>query len=156
TSAGRTGGHAGIGRRAMIPELGQLCIILALLLALSQAAIGIAGAQLGWPQWIRAVPGIARGQAGFCLIAFVALAWSLYHNDFSVAYVMQNSNANLPWYYRVAAVWGGHEGSLLLWVTVLGLWTIAVSLLSRHLPDDMTARVLGVMGLVSVGFLAFL
>src|SRR5699024_2216450 len=140
----------------MIPELGQFCIILALLLAVIQAVLGIVGPQKNLPRWIRAVRTVARGQSGFVIIAFVALAWSFYHNDFSVVYVMDNSNANLPWYYRLAAVWGGHEGSLLLWAAVLGVWTISVSVLSRRLPEDMTARVLGVMGLISVGFLSFL
>ncbi|MDN5862757.1 MAG: cytochrome c biogenesis protein CcsA, partial [Salinisphaera sp.] len=140
----------------MIPELGNFCLILALLLAATQSAVGLVGAQRGLSQWIAAARPAARAQALFVLLGLAALAWSFYGNDFSVLYVMQNSNSALPWYYRVAAVWGGHEGSLLLWVAILGLWTLAVSFLSRRLPEEMTARVLGVMGLISVGFLSFL
>lgn len=140
----------------MIPEIGQICIILALLLAVAQAALGIGGAHKNWPSWIHATRPVARGQAGFVIIAFIALAWCFYFNDFSVIYVVKNSNANLPWYFRLTAVWGGHAGSLLLWVTILGVWTIAVSLFSQRLPDEITSRVLGVMGLISIGFLSFM
>ena len=97
----------------------------------------------------------ARGQFVFVAIAFVCLAWSFATNDFSVLNVATNSNSQLPLQYRIAATWGSHEGSILLWVLMLGLWTTAVTFFSRHLPEEMAARVLGVMGLVSSGFLLF-
>ena len=90
------------------------------------------------------------------VLAFVCLVNAFVNNDFSVLYVANHSNTALPIQYRVAAVWGGHEGSLLLWVFMLGLWTVAVAAFSRHLPDEMVARVLAVMGLIAVGFLSFM
>jgi cytochrome c-type biogenesis protein CcmF len=92
----------------------------------------------------------------FVGIAFICLVQSFLVNDFSVLYVAQHSNSQLQAHFRFAAVWGGHEGSLLLWAFILTLWTIAVASFSKHLPDEMVARVLGVMGLISVGFLLFM
>jgi cytochrome c-type biogenesis protein CcmF len=98
----------------------------------------------------------AQGQFLFVAIAFVCLAWSFASNDFSVLNVATNSNSQLPLQYRIAATWGSHEGSMLLWVLMLGIWTAAVTLYSRHLPEEMVARVVGILGLVSSGFLLFL
>ncbi len=98
----------------------------------------------------------AYGQFVFLAFAFVCLSYAFMVDDFSVAYVAQNSNSALPWYYKFSAVWGAHEGSLLLWAFILSGWTFAVAVFSRQLPEDMLARVLGVMGLISVGFLLFL
>ena len=98
----------------------------------------------------------ARVQFAFVFLAWLALVWSFVDNDFSVVNVAQNSNTLLPTAYRVAASWGSHEGSLLLWVLMLAGWGFAVSVFSRHLPDEMVARVLGVMGLVTVGFIFFM
>src|SRR5262245_50124168 len=99
---------------------------------------------------------VAVGQFLFVAFAFGCLVASFVNNDFSVVNVATNSNSQLPVQYRVAASWGSHEGSILLWVLMLGGWTAAVALRSRHLPDEMVARVLGVMGLIAVGFLLFL
>jgi cytochrome c-type biogenesis protein CcmF len=140
----------------MIPELGHLALILALCLAAMQAWFGIVGAQRGDAVWMSAVRPAAAAQALFVLAAFVALAYSFLVSDFSVQYVAENSNVLLPWPYKITAVWGAHEGSLLLWVSVLGLWTLAVAFFSRHLPQEFAARVLGVMGLVSLGFFLFM
>jgi cytochrome c-type biogenesis protein CcmF len=98
----------------------------------------------------------AAGQAVFVMLAFALLVWAFLQFDFSVRYVADNSNLALPWYYRVAAVWGAHEGSLLLWIFILNLWTLALATLSRNLPEVFVSRVLGVLGLVAVGFLAFI
>jgi cytochrome c-type biogenesis protein CcmF len=140
----------------MNPEIGQIALALALALALCQATFGLAGAARRDAAWMGAVRAAARGQFAFVAIAFGCLTWAFVANDFSVAYVASNSNSALPLAYRVAAVWGGHEGSILLWTLMLGVWTFAVTLFSRHLPDEMLARVLGVMGLVSTGFLLFM
>jgi len=140
----------------MIPELGQFALVLALCLALVQSTLPIAGAALGNATWMSVARPAAQGQFVFVAIAFGCLAWSFANNDFSVLNVATNSNSHLPLHYRIAATWGSHEGSLLLWVLVLTIWTVAVTVFSRHLPGDVVARVLGVMGLVSVGFLAFL
>ena len=140
----------------MIPEFGHLALILALCLAASQAFFGILGAQRSDLLWMTVVRPAAYAQACFVLLAFAALAYAFLSNDFSVAYVAENSNTLLPWPYRFTAVWGAHEGSLLLWVAVLGIWTLAVARLSRHLPLEFVSRVLGVLGVVSLGFLLFM
>jgi cytochrome c-type biogenesis protein CcmF len=139
----------------MIPEFGQLCLILALCLATAQAFFGMAGAHLGRPAWISACVPAAAGQLVFALGAFATLAWAFVANDFTVIYVATNSNSALPAIYRFAAVWGGHEGSLVLWAVLLAAWTAAVAAFSRGIPRDMAARIIGVMGFVSTGFLLF-
>ena len=139
----------------MIPEIGQLALALALCLGLAQASLGIAGAARGDGLWMAAVRPAAQGQFVFVAIAFGCLTYAFVANDFTVAYVASNSNSALPVAYRVTGVWGGHEGSILLWTLILGVWTLGVTFFSRHLPDDMVARVLGVMGIVSTGFLLF-
>jgi cytochrome c-type biogenesis protein CcmF len=140
----------------MIPELGTFALVLALLLALSQAFFGIAGPALGRERWSAVARPAALGQTALALLALLALANSFVQNDFSVRYVAENSNTALPLVYRIAAVWGAHEGSMLLWTCILGLWTVAVALKSRGLPPTFAARVLGVLGLVAAGFLLFL
>jgi cytochrome c-type biogenesis protein CcmF len=140
----------------MIPELGHFALILALCVAGLLGTLPLLGAHYGRHEWL--VLARPAAQMFFLLVAasFVALAWSFYVNDFSVAYVAANSNSLLPMMYRLAAVWGGHEGSLLLWVFLLSGWTFAVAQLSRTLDEAMVARVLGVLGLVSTGLLLFL
>ena len=140
----------------MIPELGNFALILALLLAFIQGTLPIIGAARGIPSWIALARPVVQGQFVFIAIAFFCLAYSFVNSDFSVINVAQNSNSRLPLEYRFAATWGSHEGSLLLWVLMLASWSVAVSVFSRRLPDDMVARVLGVMGLISVGFLLFM
>jgi cytochrome c-type biogenesis protein CcmF len=140
----------------LIPEIGQVALSLALCLAVVQSVLPIAGAARGDRAWMAVARPAAQGQFLFVAIAFGCLAWSFAANDFSVLNVATNSNSHLPLHYRLAATWGSHEGSLLLWVLMLGFWTVAVTLFSRHLPQDIVARVIGVMGLVSVGFLAFM
>jgi cytochrome c-type biogenesis protein CcmF len=140
----------------MIPELGHFALILALGIALVQGTLPILGAARRQPGLVALARPAAQGQFVFVALAFGCLAWSFYSNDFSVLNVATNSNSQLPAYYRVAATWGSHEGSLLLWVLMLTVWMLAVTVFSRSLPDEMVARILGVMGLISVGFLSFL
>jgi len=140
----------------MIPELGHFALILSLLVALTLGIMPLVGAQRGNATWIAIARPAAQTQFLLVAIAFGCLAWSFYTNDFTVGYVVQHSNSQLPAIYRFAAVWGGHEGSLLLWVLMLSGWTIAVSLFSRQLPEVMVARVLGVLGLVASGLLLFI
>src|SRR5438309_13483 len=144
--------RAGRRRTQMIPEFGQLALALALCLALAQTSLGLAGAARGDKSWMGAVRPAAQGQFVFVAIAFGCLTYSFVANDFTVAYVASNSNSALPVAYRVTGVWGGHEGSILLWTLILGVWTVGVTFFSRHLPDDMEARVLGEMGMVSTGY----
>ena len=140
----------------MIPELGHLAMILALCLCLVQATLPLVGAWRGDHQWMSLAQPAAWGQFAFLLFSFLCLTYAFMVDDFSVAYVANNSNSALPWYYKFSAVWGAHEGSLLLWALILAGWTFAVAIFSRHLPEEMLARVLAVMGMISVGFLLFL
>ncbi|MGH9970303.1 MAG: heme lyase CcmF/NrfE family subunit [Pyrinomonadaceae bacterium] len=140
----------------MIPEIGQFSLIIALLLALTQATLPMIGASRDIKSWVAVAAPAGQAQFIFVAIAFCCLGYSFITNDFSVLNVATNSNSQLPLHYRLAATWGSHEGSLLLWSLMLGLWTVAVSLFSRHLPEEMIARVLSVMGVISVGFLLFM
>ncbi|MFA7269210.1 MAG: heme lyase CcmF/NrfE family subunit [Sterolibacterium sp.] len=140
----------------MIPELGHFAIILALLVAVVQGVLPLIGAHRNDAAWMALGRPAAQAQWLMLLVAFGCLTYSFVANDFSVKYVAEHSNSQLPTVYRVAAVWGGHEGSLLLWVLLLASWSLAVSLLSRALPEAMVARVVGVLGLVSCGMLLFI
>ena len=140
----------------MIPELGHFSLILTLFVALAQGGLSLVGAMRGKATWIAFARPAARVQFMLILISFASLTWAFVTKDFSVAYVAQNSNNQLPLVYRIAAVWGGHEGSLLLWMLMQTGWAFAVSILSKQLPDEMVARVLGVLGLISAGFLLFI
>ena len=113
----------------MIPELGNLALILALCLAILQGTLPLAGSLTGNGRWVALARPVAIGQALFVTFAFAVLVHAFAVNDFSVAYVAANSNTALPLVYRITATWGGHEGSLLLWVQTLALWTIAVAAL---------------------------
>ncbi|MET0617508.1 MAG: heme lyase CcmF/NrfE family subunit [Luteibacter sp.] len=140
----------------MIPELGQFALVLALLLASVQGVLPIVGAWRGNGALMAVARPAAAGQAVFVFLAMGVLIHAFLAYDFSVAYVADNSNLALPWYYRVTAVWGAHEGSMLLWVFILNVWSLALAVLSRHLPTPFVSRVLGVLGLIGVGFLAFI
>jgi cytochrome c-type biogenesis protein CcmF len=139
----------------MIPEIGNFSLMLALVLALMLGVLPIAGSMRGNRRLMALARPAARAQLAFIVIAFGCLVYTFVTNDFSVKYVAAHSNSLLPVQYRIAAVWGGHEGSLLLWMLMLGGWMLAVTLFSKRLPEEMLARVLGVMGLISVGFLSF-
>ena len=139
----------------MIPELGHFSLILALMMALVQGVLPILGAHRGHAGWIGLARPAARGQFLFVLVAYACLTQVFVNNDFSVLLAAQHSNSNLPLVYRVTAVWGNHEGSILLWSLILAGWTLAVSIFSKQLDDRMVARVLGVMGVISCGFLLF-
>lgn len=140
----------------MPAELGQFALVLALLVAALQGVLPLVGAQRGIGAWMAVARPAAYAQLGLVALAFGVLMWSFLHQDFSLQYVAENSNSLLPWYYRITAVWGAHEGSLLLWALILAVWTGAVARFSKRLPPEVIARVLGVMGLVASGFLAFL
>ena len=140
----------------MLPELGQVALLLALLVASLQALLPLAGAQRGIDAWMAVARPSAYAQLGLIGLAFGILTWGFVTQDFSQRYIATNSNSLLPLVYRYTAVWGAHEGSLLLWALVLAVWTAAVARFSRALPMNVVARVLGVMGVVSAGFLAFL
>jgi cytochrome c-type biogenesis protein CcmF len=140
----------------MIPELGQVALLLALAVALIQGSLPIAGAARGRADWMALARPAAQTQCLLVMVAFGCLMASFIQNDFSVLNVASNSNSALPLQYRIAASWGSHEGSLLLWVLMLNIWTLAVATFSRHLPAPVIARILAVMGLISIGFLLFM
>jgi cytochrome c-type biogenesis protein CcmF len=140
----------------LIAELGHFALILAFCLALPQAFFGLAGAAYRRPHWMALSSRAVAGQFVFAAFAFGCLSYAFYQNDFSVLYVAQNSNSELPTFYRFAAVWGAHEGSLLLWLLVQSIWTLGVAAFSGNMPQTMTSRVLGVLGLISAGFALFI
>jgi cytochrome c-type biogenesis protein CcmF len=140
----------------MIPSIGELALILAFLLATLQGTLPLLGVWKNKKSLINLAVPTARAQSALVTVAFFTLGYSFYVNDFSVLYVASTSNSQLPTIYRLAAVWGGHEGSMLLWVTILAVWTIAVTMFAKNLPDSFRIRLIAVMGLVSVGFLAFI
>jgi cytochrome c-type biogenesis protein CcmF len=140
----------------MIPAIGELALILAFLFAIVQGTLPLVGVWKNKTTLMNLAMPTARAQSLFILVSFVVLMYSFYANDFSVLYVASTSNSQLPTMYRLAAVWGGHEGSMLLWVAILSIWTIAVTMFAKNLPDSFRIRLIAVMGLVSVGFLAFI
>ncbi|TAA19976.1 heme lyase CcmF/NrfE family subunit [Pseudoxanthomonas winnipegensis] len=140
----------------MLPELGQFALILALLVAVVQTVLPALGAHRGRVAWMAIARPAAIAQLAAVFVAFAALTAAFVGQDFSVRYVAENSNSLLPLVYRYTAVWGSHEGSLLLWALVLAGWSAAVACFSAHLPQVVVARVLAVMGAVAVGFLSFL
>jgi cytochrome c-type biogenesis protein CcmF len=140
----------------MIPEIGHFALILALLLAIAQAFFGLAGPVSGRTAWMQAARSAVAGQAVFIATAFCALGWAFIQKDFSVLYVATNSNSQLPLFYRIAAIWGAHEGSLLLWALVLAGWSLAVTALSTSLQESFRSRVIGILGVISIGFLLFM
>lgn len=140
----------------MIPEIGQFSLILAFCFAIIQGTLPLVGVWKNQSTLSNLAVPAARAQFVFIALAFVCLGYSFYANDFSVLYVASNSNSHLPLVYRLAAVWGGHEGSMLLWVSILAVWTMAVTMFAKALPESFRIRLIAVMGLVSVGFLAFI
>ncbi|WP_426417040.1 heme lyase CcmF/NrfE family subunit [Aestuariirhabdus sp. LZHN29] len=140
----------------MIPEFGHMALILSLMFAALLAVVPLAGTYTGNRQWMTLARPLSWGMFSFLAFALVCLATSFVADDFSVKYVAQNSNSLLPTQFKISAVWGGHEGSLLLWVVILAGWTFAVSIFSQGLSREMMARVLSVMGMISIGFLLFM
>ncbi len=140
----------------MIPELGHFALVLAFCVALVQGVLPFAGAATGSVREMAFGRSAAAAQFALVALAFAALAAAFAQNDFSVAYVAEHSNSRLPLFYRLSAVWGGHEGSLLLWVLMLAGWTLAIALAPAALPATLVARALGVLGLVAAGFHAFI
>lgn len=140
----------------MIPELGNIALIISLILFCCLAVVPLIGVYKNNTLLMKSSRSLAAGSFIFILFGFLCLVDAFLKDDFSVAYVANNSNTLLPDIYKISAVWGGHEGSLLLWALILSTWTFAVSIFSRHLPLDMLARVLSVMGMISVGFMLFM
>ena len=139
----------------MIPEIGHFSLILAFCFAIVQGTLPLVGVWKHKPVLANLAVPSARLQFLFIAIAFISLDYSFYVDDFSVLYVASTSNSQLPLMYKLAAIWGGHEGSMLLWVSILGLWTMAVTIFAKELPETFKVRLIAVMGMVSIGFLAF-
>jgi cytochrome c-type biogenesis protein CcmF len=139
----------------VIPEIGHFALILALSLAICQGVIPLVGAHRNDAAMMAVGRTAANGHLFFVTFAFGCLVWAFVQSDFSVLYVANHSQLSLPTIYKVSAVWGAHEGSLLMWILILAIWTVAVSFFSHNLPPAFSARVIGVLGLLSVGFLLF-
>ncbi|SEI46245.1 cytochrome c-type biogenesis protein CcmF [Allopseudospirillum japonicum] len=137
---------------SILPELGHYALILALCFALVQSSLPLWGTYRRQAFWMAFAQPMALGQFFFLSVSLLLLSLSFLLDDFSVAYIANNSNSALPWYYKISAVWGSHEGSLLLWLWILAAWTAAVGIFSRALPRDLLAQVLAVMGWIAVGF----
>ncbi|MCF6202409.1 MAG: heme lyase CcmF/NrfE family subunit [Methylococcaceae bacterium] len=140
----------------MIPEIGEFSLILAFCFSILLAIVPMYGTIVKNELWMHYGQSMARAQFFFVMVSFICLGYAFATDDFSVAYVANHSNSQLPAQYKLSAIWGGHEGSLLLWALILTGWTLAVSIFSKDLPLDMLARVLSVMGMVSIGFILFL
>ncbi len=140
----------------MLPEIGQFLMVLAFCLAALQSVLPLLGAQRGQLSWMRMAPNLAWAQFMALAFAYGLLTYAFIFSDFSVVYAASNSSINLPIEYKISAVWGGHEGSLLLWIMILAGWGVAVASFSNNLPIAMKSRVLAVMGMVSVGFIGFM
>ena len=140
----------------MIAELGLFSLILALIASIMLAVIPLVGVQLNRSDWMSAAKIYVIGQFFFIALSYLFLTACFLQDDFSVVYVVSNSSVSLPWFYKICAVWGGHEGSMLLWVSILSFWTLLVTFLSSGLDKKMRTRVLVVLGWLSIGFILFL
>ncbi len=140
----------------MIPEIGHFALILAFAVSICLAVFPLYGYLTSQDGFCATAKPLALLQGLALAVAFGVLMYGFLTHDFSVKYVVDNSNLDLPWHFRMSAVWGAHEGSLLLWALILAFWGVAVALFSRGIPDHMSALVLSVMGMISVGFLAFM
>lgn len=140
----------------LITELGYFALLAAFILAILQVVLPTIGVMRDYVAWQRLAPSLAWAQFAAMIISFAALMAGFYYNDFSLVYVTQHSNTLLPWYYKLSATWGGHEGSLLLWMTIMATWCALVSYFSRGLPLSMRARVLVILAGVQMMMLAML
>ncbi|MFW7522928.1 heme lyase CcmF/NrfE family subunit [Vibrio ostreicida] len=140
----------------MIAEIGHFALIVSLAMAVLLSVLPLVGASKNNSVLMNTARPLSWGMFLLILLSFSILLWAFYTNDFTLKYVATNSNSQLPWYYRLTAVWGAHEGSLLLWVLIQAVWTVAVATFSRGMPQESVARVLAVMGMISVGFLLFI
>ena len=139
----------------MLGELGNFCLVLALCVSIAQSIVPLAGTYYNRQSWMRFSRAAANTQWLLVVASYAILTYAFYLNDFSIAYVAKTSNLQQPLMYRLSGVWGGHEGSLLLWILMLSSWTALVSRFSRGIPRDMVARVLAVLGMVNIGFISF-
>ncbi|EGU54325.1 cytochrome c-type biogenesis protein CcmF [Vibrio nigripulchritudo ATCC 27043] len=140
----------------MIAELGHFALIVSLGFAVLLSILPLVGASKNNITLMNTARPLSWGMFLLLMASFLVLLWAFYTNDFTLTYVATNSNSQLPWYYRLTAVWGAHEGSLLLWVLIQAAWTVAVATFSRGMPQESVARVLAVMGMITVGFLLFI
>ncbi|MDA0148011.1 heme lyase CcmF/NrfE family subunit [Vibrio sp. LaRot3] len=140
----------------MIAEIGHFALIVSLAMAVLLSILPLVGASRNNTMLMNTARPLSWGMFILLSISFGVLLWAFYTNDFTLSYVANNSNSQLPWYYRLTAVWGAHEGSLLLWVLIQAAWTVAVASFSRGMPQESVARVLAVMGMITVGFLLFI
>jgi len=140
----------------MIPELGNFSLILAFALSILLGIFPMVGAARQNQLWMGLARPLTAGVFVFLSISLAILAYSFVTDDFSVQFVANHSNSMLPLRYKLTAVWGGHEGSFLFWTWMLGGWMLAVAIFSKSMPTEFVARVLSIMGLISVGYTLFM
>lgn len=140
----------------MIAELGLFSLVLALMFACALTLVPTMGLCFKKPDWQRSAYTYVYAQFVFVVISYVCLTLCFLQDDFTVIYVLTNSSISLPWFYKLCAVWGGHEGSMLLWVAILNVWMLAVNAFSKGLDEGFRVRVLVVLGALSIGFILFL
>ena len=140
----------------MIAELGHFALALALILAFAQTVLPLIGAEQRDARLMATASPLAIGQTLAIAASFACLMYSYAINDTTVLNVVQNSHSLKPMLYKITGTWGNHEGSLILWVMILAMCGFAVAAFGRDLPSTLKARVIGVLGLVSVGFLLFI
>ena len=140
----------------MFPEFGQFSLILAWLFSFLLAVLPLVGLKLKNESLLRTAPALAWGMFFFLVVSFGILMNAFLTDDFSVYLVSQHSNSALPWYFKMSATWANHEGSMLLWILMLGGWTVAVTVFARTLNFELKGAVLGVLGLIAFAFLMFI
>ena len=140
----------------MIAELGLFSLVVALLCAILLTTIPAIGVFKNNDALMESASFYSKLLFAFIALSYCSLTICFLRDDFTVIYVVSNSSLQLPWFYKLCAVWGGHEGSMLLWVSILSFWTLGVSMFSRSLPLETRARVLSVLGMLCIGFLLFL
>ena len=139
----------------MSGELGYLALLMALVVAALQAVLPVVGIWRRQESWQQLAPSLAIAQALALIVSMGGLMSAFLHNEFSYSYIAGHSNSLMPWYYQISAVWGGHEGSMLLWVTILGIWSALVAWKGRSLPLSMQARVLSLLGMIQLAMISF-
>ncbi|WP_092619773.1 heme lyase CcmF/NrfE family subunit [Roseospirillum parvum] len=140
----------------MVPELGHFALVLALMVSLVQSVVPLVGAQRGIPEWVALARPAAVVMFILVTVSFVCLTWSYVVSDFSLANVAANSHTDKPLLYKISGVWGNHEGSMLLWVLILAVFSLAVAVMGGNLPPGLKARALSVQGMITTGFVLFI
>ncbi|OOH85782.1 cytochrome C biogenesis protein CcmF [Pasteurellaceae bacterium 15-036681] len=140
----------------MLPELGYFCLILLVIIASLQVVLSVWGELRGQPYYLSFNPLLTAIQSILALGSFGSLSYAFLSDDFSVGYVSAHSNSQLPLFFKFAATWGGHEGSMLFWMASLALWTGIFCIFSRKIDRLFANRTLAFLSLIILGFALFI